>query len=170
MAISNLRPARREHPSNRRACACQDFDELSIRVLGPGTLAVKYGGQLMLTYLRGRFAFHLGKSARRSKFDAINELTFTIPKLGTGDRLMEDLRFRESQVRIARTMLNRRHGGTLLIVPPGAEWGKWVSSSAYAPTSPVTLVKQADAQTREYQARRIQQLPPGTCGEPNAVL
>ncbi len=37
---------------------------LSIRVLGPAIFLIRYGSDLLLTYRRGRFAFHHGPTAR----------------------------------------------------------------------------------------------------------
>jgi hypothetical protein len=123
--------------------------EFSIRVLGPGVLLVIYDGNLLLTYQRGRFAFHFGELARFTTYDARGALSFTAPSLGTGDQVMEDLRFRHSLVRIARAMLNQRHGGTLLVVPQGMNW-KERTRSQYEPETPATLVMEIGALSRRF--------------------
>jgi hypothetical protein len=96
--------------------------QLSIRALGPGTPVVRYSGLLLLTYKRGRFAFHYGPSGRYGEFAVRRALSFHLHAGRTVEQLRDDLRFEAALLRIARTMLYQRHGGTLLILPEGASW------------------------------------------------
>jgi hypothetical protein len=145
----------------------QGLSELSIRVLGPGILLVRYDEHLILTYRRGRFAFHWGSLARFSTYDAWSALSFRDPVGREGKASMDDLQFRAALVRIARTMLSLRHGGTLLILPDGTNWeDKVPSKRRYAPSAPVTVVR--DAGTRHPEdpprcnnvLRQVMQGPP----------
>src|SRR5262249_4259245 len=114
----------------------QDLSELSIRVFGPGILTVKYCGHQVLAYQRGRrarLASHIHDSGGWTRTDALNALSFTRPRINS-ESLTEDLGYRNSLFRIARAMLNQRHGGTLLIVPDGIPWDERVSVRRYAPT------------------------------------
>src|SRR5262249_21402565 len=121
----------------------QRLHQLSICVLGPGILLVRYGGLLMLTYQRGRFAFHYGTSARCGEHVARNALSFRLRPGRSVKQLSADLRFESALMRIARTMLDQRHGGTLLILPNGAAWEDSAPSKRFVPTAPVTVVRDA---------------------------
>jgi len=136
--------------------ARQTLHQLSVRVLGPGILVLRYGGLLLLTYQRGRFAFHCGSSARFGEFAVRTALSFRSHAGRTIEQLRVDLRFEAALVRIARTMLYQRHGGTLLILPHNADWEKAAPFKRYVPTTPVTIVKDANAQELEYRNKRDQ--------------
>src|SRR5262249_15610806 len=41
---------------------------LSLRVLGPGILLVRYGNMLLFTYRRGKVAFHVGELAKLDEY------------------------------------------------------------------------------------------------------
>ena len=56
----------------------QTLHQLSVCVLGPGILLVRYCGLLLMTYRRGRFAFHYGTSARCGEYAARNALAFRL--------------------------------------------------------------------------------------------
>src|SRR5262249_24816956 len=72
----------------------------------------------------------------------------------TVDQLGADLPFEAALVRIARTMLSLRHGGTLLILPEGTNWEEAAPGKRYVPTTPVTVVKDAESCNRQYRERR----------------
>jgi hypothetical protein len=128
--------------------------QLSVRVLGPGILLVRYGPQLLLTYRRGRYEFHSGPSARVNLYGALGAPSFRSLQGRTAGQLGEDVRFMAALVRIARTMLAARHGGTLLILPHGATWEDRAPSRRYEPSAPVAVVKEAQARHREWQNTR----------------
>jgi hypothetical protein len=134
----------------------QDRSEVSVRVLGPGSLTVKYGGQLLLSYCRGKrmkLASHVHDQTGWSRHEAMSALTFTQPSM-LQDGVMDQLRYRDSVSRIARSMLSLRHGGTLLIVGNAERWQMHRSACQYLAGVPSTNVKQADAYTRQYLTRR----------------
>lgn len=139
--------------------------QLSIRVLGTGVLLVRYGGLLLLTYQRGRFAFHCGPLARFGEFSIRSALSFH-PRGGrTVEQLEVDLRLETSLLRIARTMLYQRHGGTLLILPHDTNWENAAPFKRYAPTAPVTVIKDANTQDLAYGTKRIELLQQVTKGK-----
>jgi len=148
----------------------QTLRQFSICVLGPGILLVKYNGLLLLTYQRGRFAFHYGRSARCGESAARNALSFRLRPGRSAKQLSADFRFEAALMRVARTMLEQHHGGTLLIIPEKAAWKEAVLSKRYAPTAAVTVVKDADEHNREYLARRDQLLQQMMEGEVNPEL
>jgi len=139
--------------------------QLSIRVLGPGVLLVRYSGLLLLTYQRGRFAFHCGPLARFGEFSIRTALSFHSHVGRTVEQLRVDLRFEAALVRIARTMLYQRHGGTLLVLPQGVDWETGASTRRYALSVPVTVVKDANARDLEYEAKRNQLFKEVTQGQ-----
>jgi len=128
--------------------------QFSIRVLAPGVLVVRYGGVLLLTYQRGRFAFHCGSSARWGQFAVRTALAFHSHAGQTVDQLQVDLRFEAALIRIVRTVLYLRHGGTLLILPDDTHWENSAFSKRYAPTAPVSVVKDANVKDMEYAIKR----------------
>jgi hypothetical protein len=128
--------------------------QLSIRVLAPGVLVVRYGGVLLLTYQRGRFAFHCGPSARWGQFAVRTALAFHSHSGQTIEQLQADLRFEAALIRMARAMLYQRHGGTLLILPHDTDWENSAFSKRYAPAGPVSVVKDANVKDMEYAIRR----------------
>jgi hypothetical protein len=142
----------------------QTLRQLSICVFGPGILLVKYNGHLLLTYQRGRFAFHYGRSARCGESAARNALSFRLRPGRSVRQLGVDMRFEAALMRIARPMLEQHHGGTLLILPEGTAWEVAVLSQRFAPAAAVTVVKDADEHNREYLTRRdllLQQMMEG---------
>jgi hypothetical protein len=118
-------------------------------------MLVRYGEHLILTYRRGRFAFHVGESARSDVYGVGQALSFRFGPRNV-EQLKADLRFERGLKWIARAMLRQRHGGTVLILPEGANWEPKASSKRYAPTAPVTIVKEADAQDIEHMEKRGQ--------------
>jgi hypothetical protein len=139
---------------------------LSVRVLGSGTLLVRYGDKLLFTYRRGRFAFHVGESTTIDEYHVQNALSFRIDR-GPIEQFQEDARFKTGLVQIARTMLRQRHGGTLLIIPDGADWEAATSSKRYAPTAPVSVVKDANTRDVEHRAKRDQVFQKLVQGQPS---
>jgi hypothetical protein len=127
--------------------------QLSIRVLGPGILLLRYGDFLLFTYRRGKFAFHAGVSVTVEEYAVGNLLSFR-PLTGNAENLQETLGFEAALKRIVRSMLRQRHGGTILILPDSVAWEAASSSRRYVPTSPVTNVKNARVHYREYAAKR----------------
>jgi hypothetical protein len=130
--------------------------QLSIRVLGPAIFLVRYGPALILTYRRGRRAFHVGPLARWGEFAVGNALAFHSHAGRRVEQLRVDLRFESALMRIARTMLHQRHGGTVLILPDDANWEAGASMKRYAPVAPVTVIKDANAQDIAHGAKRQQ--------------
>jgi hypothetical protein len=132
----------------------QTLHQLSIRVLEPGVLLVRYGGLLLLTYQRGRFAFHCGPLARFGEFSIRTVLSFHSHAGRTVEQLKVDLRLEASLLRIARAMLHQRHGGTLLILPHDTNWENAAPFKRYAPIVPATVIKDANTQDLEHGTKR----------------
>jgi len=132
----------------------QTLNNLSIRVLGPAIFLIRYGGQLLFTYQRGRYAFHFGENSRFDEYGVRHALSFRFGPGRTPEQLQADYRFEAAMVRIARTMLRLRHGGSLLVLPEGTDWENATTSRRYAPARPVTIVKDASIQHLEHLAKR----------------
>jgi hypothetical protein len=145
----------------------QTMHQLSVCVLGPGILLVRYCGLLLMTYRRGRFAFHYGTSARCGEYAARNALAFRLRPGRSVKQLCADLRFEAALMRVARTMLDQRHGGTLLILPDGTAWEDAAPSKRFAPAAPVTVVRDSDVQDREYLTKREHLLQQVMAGQVN---
>jgi hypothetical protein len=131
----------------------QTLSQLSIRVLGPGILLVRYGNVLLFTYRRGRFAFHAGVSVKVEEH-AVGNLLSLRRHPGNAEELQETLGLEAALKRISRSMLRQRHGGTILILPDDVDWEIAASSKRYAPTSPVNALKNARVQNREHTTKR----------------
>jgi hypothetical protein len=130
------------------------LNNLSIRVLGPAVFLVRYYDKLLFTYLRGRFAFHFGENSRLNEYDVKHALSFRFATGRTTQQIEVDYRFEAAIQTIARTMQRLRHGGTLLVLPEGTNWENAVTSKRYAPSSPVTIVKEAYSQHFTHIARK----------------
>jgi hypothetical protein len=129
----------------------------SIRVIGPGILLARYADTLLFTYRRGTFAFHAGVSVSVEQH-AIGTLLSLRRRPGNIESLQETLGFEAALIRIARTMLRQRHGGTLLIVPDEVNWESAASSKRFVPNSPVTSIKDARIRHRQHTADRSEAL------------
>ncbi len=148
----------------------QTLHNLSIRVLGPAIFLVRYGGQLLFTYQRGRFAFHFGENSRFDEYGVRHALSFRFGPGRTPEQLQADYRFEAAMVRIARTILRLRHGGTILILPEGVDWETAASSKRYAPTSAVTTVKNANVQNVEHMTKRNETFQQLVQGQPSPEI
>jgi hypothetical protein len=146
----------------------QTLSQLSIRVLGPGILLLRYADHLVFTYRRGTFAFHAGdleNYPRRAVLDewGVGNLLTLRRRAGNAEELTAILRFEGALTRIARIMLRQRHGGTLLILPERVNWEAAASSKRYAPAWPVVAVKSAHIRHMGTASKRVagtQEQPP----------
>jgi hypothetical protein len=143
--------------------ARQVLHKFSIRVLGPGILLVRCGENPVFSYRRGQVRFWGGASFSMLEHARRVMLSFRFEPSPTFQEVVADLLFRRMAERIARTMLSHRHGGTLLIMPPGTTWQ--ATSKPYAPAVPVTTVRDAFAKRVAYECKRSEMLKQAAGGE-----
>lgn len=108
-----------------------------IRVAAPGVFVVRYDTKILLTYWRGSVArYEMSDKPHRAAVDA---LLRSIPNADAGLYA----KAQDALVYLAEWMLRLKHGGTLLVVPPGSKWKSLVSTARFATADPVQRVANA---------------------------
>ncbi|MGC4088729.1 MAG: hypothetical protein QM756_12690 [Polyangiaceae bacterium] len=111
---------------------------LTIRVVSPGVLVVKYQADVVLTYRRRHFVLHAARFASQNETRELLELA---PKAHSDPN--RNAHSTACRIHVVSEMMRLGHGGTLLVVPDGAEWRSFVKSRFLA-AAPVRRVLDAE--------------------------
>lgn len=107
----------------------------SVRVAGPGVLLASHTAIPLLSHRRGKTTVHRpglpGFGGTPSPWAAI----YSLPPTRMHDPQSETLQ-RLSVRYLVQAVAEHGHGGTLLVLPPDADWKSSASSSQFNPTKP----------------------------------
>ena len=108
---------------------------LTIRVIGPGFMVVLFGARVVFTYRRGEIVHFLDyKSLNDAAAAVLPEPAAPSPLFGLVRQALGD---------IAARVVERGHGGTVLMVSRDANWTERRTVNGFVPTEPAWLLAES---------------------------